>query len=200
MTLRAPWAILLFLPALVTALGCAGVRRAPASTVGPAGCRDLSLRARYTDPEGERSPTIKVRLRECPGGVMSFELRGRVGGVALAGATDERRLVLLFPRDRIGVEGPDRPAVWEEWTGLPLSGGLLRDLISHPESGSTAGWRIRRDESDPGRFRALAGDGGRLDLWRVSVKPAPSAARWPEVPPGFERVQVSETDPAGRGE
>lgn len=198
MNLRVPRALLLLLPALATGPGCAGARRVPVSTaVGPAGCRDVSLRARYTDSEGERSPTIKVRLRECSQGVLSFELRGKVGGVALAGAAEGGRLVLLFPRDRISVVGPDEAAVWKQWVGLPLSGRLLRELLARPENVTVGDWRIRRDEADPRRFRALAESGGRLDLWSVVIKPAPGGAHWPEAPDGFEIVRVTAAEPAG---
>jgi len=198
--LRVSWAVLLLCPALTTGFGCAGARRLPVSAVGVTGCRDVTLRARYTDPDEKRSPTVKVRLRECPQGVLGFELKGKVGGVALAGATDGDRLLLLFPRDRIAVAGPDDAAVWKEWTGLPLSGHLLRELLARPECTAVGDWRIHRDETAPGRFRATAKEGGRLDLWSIVIKPAAGRARWPEIPEGFETVQVTAADPAGRGE
>jgi len=127
-----------------------------------------------------------------------FELRGRVGGTALAGAVGEGRILLLYPGDRRALSGPDTREVWRRWAGVPVEESLFRRALLSAgglEGRSVVGaWSVevarRGADGVVVNARSARGDVLRLELAdfeRLGGMPA-----WPEVPPAFEILAVAD--------
>lgn len=174
---------------LLAACATTPARRVPPSA---SGCHDLGYRGLYTavDPPAKRR--FKVRARACAEGPMVLEVRGLVGGPALVAGVADGRARLLFPGRREAVEGPDLPAFWQRWVGVPLSGGLLRgrDAFGQASGEMLGEWRVtvRPGGRYPLRVKARSAAGEQLELERRSVVPAPGPPALPPVPAGFSRV------------
>ncbi|MCU0231860.1 MAG: hypothetical protein MUC67_10865 [Acidobacteria bacterium] len=189
----------LALAAALLAAGCSA-RVARPTAPAAAGCREASYRGRYEPrpdvaegaAKGPRS--FRASVRRCADGALLVELRGAVGGAQLLAAVRAGRVRLVLARERTVVDGVDSPALWERWTGLPISGALLAAALDATESGPTereaAGWRVRvlagaAGESFPARADADGPGGARIVLERQSERPARDGMTWPDVPAGF---------------
>lgn len=196
-----PRALLLAGLALLAA-GCSA-RAAKPGVAPPGGCREAFYRGHYQpgsaapDP-GERGPrSFRASVRRCADGALLIELRGAIGGSQLLAGVRGGQARLVLAGERTVVDGRDTPALWERWTGLPVSGALLAAALDAPGDGQAereaAGWRVRvpagvPGEAFPARADAEGPDGARLDLERQSERPARATTAWPEVPAGFRLV------------
>ncbi len=189
----------------VLALAAAGCSARPArpDSVDAAACREAFYRGRYQPGTGapaaaDRGPrSFRASVRRCADGALLVELRGAVGGSQLLAAVRDGRVRLVLAGDRTVVDGRDEPALWERWTGLPISGALLTAALDATAGGQTereaAGWRVLvlaglPGEAFPARAEATGTDGARIELERQSERPARATTAWPEVPAGFRRV------------
>ncbi len=196
------------LPLLLLAYSVAGTgcgRRPVRSVVGepPSACEDIAFRGRYKAADS-RARRLHASARVCRAGPLQFEIRGRVGGAVLAGAVGNGRLLLLLPRERRAILGPDDPEVWRAWTGLALSEAILRSLLEDARKAPQAigGWQIvvPHDTGPRGAVvTALSDRGERLEVQLLRRKPAVAPARWPEVPESFVSIEVSSEHPRGVG-
>ena len=174
-------------------LSCATAPTAPPPPHGAAVdlCRDVEYRGVYRDAEHEDGRRFRLKARVCRSGRVLAEIRGPVGGPGLVAAARPGEARLLFPRDRVAVEGPDEAAFWLEWTGAPISGALLVSLMEGraPEPGLLEGWRFETTEgaSFPEEIRARGPGALALELTRREVRNVLEPPEWPEVPPSFER-------------
>ncbi|MBP7146800.1 MAG: hypothetical protein KBD01_04585 [Acidobacteria bacterium] len=174
--------------------GCASLPRQDVAA-GPGACREGSYRGRYAGAAaGAEARHFRAQVRVC-GESLVMEARGAVGGAGLVAAVRDGRALLLFPRERKAVEGPDTAAFWEKWTGAPLTGELLLVALSAAgEAPRQAGaWRFETT-GDTGRLgfpehvRGRAESGDTLELARTGERAAAGGQRWPVVPASFERV------------
>ncbi|MCU0222743.1 MAG: hypothetical protein MUF27_01445 [Acidobacteria bacterium] len=190
------------------AAGCAARLAAPGEPGPGAPCREGFYRGKYapgaaapeSPPPGAagRGPrAFRASVRRCADGALLVELRGAVGGAQLLAAVHDGRVRLVLSGERTVIDGDDSPALWERWTGLPISGALLAAALDGVAAGATereaAGWRVRvqagaAGESFPARADAAGPGGARLELVRQSERPAREAFAWPEVPAGFRLV------------
>ena len=193
----------LFLAGLaLLATGCSA-RAAKPGDAAPGGCREAFYRGRYqpgpAGPEaGDRGPrSFRASVRRCADGALLVELRGAVGGSQLLAGVRDGQARLVLAGERTVVDGRDTPALWERWTGLPISGALLTaalDATGGGEAGrESAGWRVRvpagaPGETFPARAEADGPGGARIELERLSERPARTTTAWPEVPAGFRVV------------
>ncbi len=205
----------LLLAALAIAAAGCSARAARPGSVDAGTCREASYRGRYQPgagaPEGaERGPrSFRASVRRCADGALLVELRGAVGGSQLLAAVRDGQVRLVLAGDRTVVDGPDVPALWERWTGLPISGTLLTAALDATQGGQSeraaAGWRVTvpagaPGETFPARADATGPGGARIELERQSERPARATTTWPEVPAGFRRVVEPESaDPQARG-
>jgi hypothetical protein len=179
----------------------------PVRVAGPAApdavCQDVRYRGHFhsADPEqGRRS--VRLLLRGCRdgGGPVVFEVRGRVGGAVLAGAAGGGRILLLFPRDRRAVRGPDAPAVWRRWAGLPVEERLLRQALKAESligrTRRVGPWQVSvmRGEKRELTVEARSRDGDLLTLRREEVEPVDHRPAWPRVPERFEVVSATDVE------
>jgi hypothetical protein len=184
------------------AAGCSARVAQPAGAV-PAGCREAFYRGRYQPGSaaagpGERGPrSFRASVRRCADGALLVELRGVVGGSQLLAAVRDGRARLVLAGERAVVDGEDTPALWERWTGLPISGALLAVALDAAGGESTereaAGWRVHvpagaPGETFPARAEADGPDGARIELVRQAERPSRSTTAGPEVPAGFRHV------------
>ena len=178
-------------------LSCASapkLRPGPPSTAEES-CEDVDYRGVYRDeghPEGRR---FRLKARVCRSGRVFAEIRGPVGGPGLVVAARPGEARLLFPRERVAVDGPDAPAFWMQWTGAPLSGALLVDLMAgrFPDSSPLEGWRFesRGGETFPAELRARGPGALSFELSLRDQRPAAEPPAWPAVPESFEhRVET----------
>jgi hypothetical protein len=196
-----PRALLLTGLALLAA-GCSARVAQPVSEE-PGGCREAFYRGRYqpgptAQEAGDRaSRSFRASVRRCPDGALLVELRGAVGGSQMLAAVRDGRVRLVLAGQRAVVDGPDTPALWERWTGLPISGALLTAALDAAGGGEgdreAAGWRVRvpagaPGEAFPARAEARGPGGARIELERQSERPSRAPATWPEVPAGFRLV------------
>jgi hypothetical protein len=188
--------------------GCAARVAAPGEPGPGSACREGFYRGKYEPgtaaPEAAasgaagRSPrAFRASVRRCVDGALLVELRGAVGGAQLVAAIRDGRARLVLAGERTVVDGEDSPALWERWTGLPISGALLAAALDGAADPTTereaAGWRVRvqagaAGESFPVRAEATGPGGARIELVRQSERPARAAFAWPEVPAGFRLV------------
>lgn len=196
MNTRAPWRLLVATCALLAA-SCASVPKlSPAEGAArDERCQDVEYRGVYRDAEHPEGRRFRLKARVCSSGRVFAEIRGAVGGPGLVAAARPGGARLLFPRDRVAIDGPDEPAFWLAWTGAPLSGALLVGLMDGRLAGSDApeGWRIELSEgtSFPARVEARGPERRALELERRDVSAAPAPPGWPEVPESFEhRVEA----------
>ncbi|GEM_PF-4246594 len=156
--------------------------------------------ARNAEDRG-RSRRFVMDVERRRRGEAVIRIRGRVAGTALIALLRGGRVELLFRRERQAVTGPDTPAVWMRWTGLPLSGKIVEAAL-YPDSEGVVesqihGWRVTidppaRGEFLPTRASALGADGARLELTKTSEKPG-GFSPWPVIPASFRIVEVDES-------
>ena len=190
----------LAVPLLVLlAAACAGgprPRGTPAGGVRHA-CWETRYRLRLGDGEHVRNGRLVARA--CDDGRLLAEVRGKVGSPILVAAVRGGRVRLLLPRRREAVDGPDDPAFWNRWTGIPLPGGTLLERRPRPGGGRRslrAGdwkgevwWSPASVDPCPFPTRLSARDsrGGFLVAVRVRARRVEEGPPWPAVPPGFTR-------------
>ena len=155
------------------AAGCAARVASPGEPGPGSACREGFYRGKYEPgtvaPEAAasgaagRSPrAFRASVRRCVDGALLVELRGAVGGAQLVAAVRDGRARLVLAGERTVVDGEDSPALWERWTGLPISGALLAAALDGAADPATereaAGWRVRRasQSSRPGACSACS--------------------------------------------
>ena len=174
-------------------LGCASAPKLQPAPPGASieSCEDVEYRGVYRDAEHESGRRFRLKARVCRSGKVFAEIRGPVGGPGLVAAARPGEALLLFPKERLAIEGPDDPAFWLEWTGAPLSGALLVDLMQGrvPDGELLDGWRFdsRGGAGFPELIVAEGPDEVALELTRRDLSAADQPPMWPEVPASFER-------------
>lgn len=161
-------------------------------------------RAQYIAHDAQQSRRFRVRLGLGPDRLLLLEVRGFAGPAVLVGAVANGRARIVLASERRVVDGVDDERFWAKFTGVPMSGELLRRLLSpdRDETGVTmiAGWHLRSiDESGSGTFPRLVEltrESARLDLSLTEVGALPRQPQWPSVPKGFELVEDRRLDPA----
>lgn len=174
-------------------LGCASAPRLRPDAPGPVAdaCQDVEYRGVYRDDQSEAGRRFRLKARVCRSGRVFAEIRGPVGGPGLVAAARPGEALLLFPKERLAVEGPDDPAFWLEWTGAPLAGALLVDLMEGrvPAEDLLEGWRLATSGGTgfPERISAAGPGALGLELTRRDLRAAENPPAWPTVPPSFDR-------------
>ena len=188
--------------AVVCSLGlsCASVRSSPPQSA-PFGVQ-ADYRAQYIANDAPQSRRFRVRLGLGPDQLLLLEVRGFAGPAVLVGAVANGRARIVLASERRVVDGVDDERFWAKFTGVPMSGELLRLLLSpnRDETGlrTIAGWRVRSiDVSRSGAFPRqveLTRESARLDLTLAEIGALPRQPEWPSVPKGFELVEDSQPD------
>lgn len=127
---------------------------------------------------------------------MVLEIRGGPGVAALVAGVREGRALLLFPGARRAVEGADTPEFWRRWTGIPVSGPLVRAMLGSAPADSrrrVEEWDLIV-EADPGTLfpqtvQARGENGATLSLFRSLVKTSTEGVSWPQIPSRFESIK-----------
>lgn len=194
--------------------GCSS-RRARIEPVPVPPCREAFYRGMYegAPPPGSSGPheerrSFRASVRRCDGRTLLIELRGAIGGAQLVAGIRGEEVRLVIGRERLVVDGPDDPTLWDRWTGVPITGQMLSAALT-PESGGSAarevgGWAVRvRAPAAGGSFPAgaeAAGPGGeRLTLELQSERATSAGTAWPAIPKGFRlEADPGSGTPAGQ--
>lgn len=145
-----------------------------------------------------------MRLGIGPDQLLLLEVRGFAGPAVLAGAVANGRARIVLAGERQVVDGPDDERFWARLTGVPISGELLRHLLSPDRERARlpriAGWQVREiDASRSSEFPrqvVLTRDAARLELTLNEIGALPRLPQWPGVPNGFELVEDRQLDSA----
>lgn len=189
--------------------GCSA-RSARIESPGGVACREAFYRGRYlpavasgADDARDDRRSFRASVRYCVDGALLVELRGAVGGAQLVAGVRGEEVRLVIGRERLVVDGRDDAALWERWTGVPLTGRMLAAALApgsvDGRTREVGGWSVRVEGGRPaGAFPAAAAAEGprgeRLSLELQSEREAlrPGSA-WPEVPPGFRLLSEPES-------
>lgn len=166
-----------------------------------ADCFDARFRGHFDAAEDGKGPRfVRLALRGCEDGrgPVVFELRGRVGGTALAGAVGGGRMLLLYPGDRRALSAPDTRAVWRRWAGVPVEESLFRRALLSARGvegrAQVGAWsvEVERIGGDRVVVNAWSSRGDALTLELADHRSLDGMPAWPEVPSSFETLDVAE--------
>ncbi len=187
---------------LCLSIGCA-TARIQAPTSAPFGTQ-AAYSVQYSPDKQSRPQKFRVRVGLGQDGLVLLEVRGFAGPAALIGAAvDGRARIVLSSRHQV-FDGADTEQFWAKFTGVPVSGGLLRDLLQADLPANAdrkvGGWDVRSLEvvaADrfPRQLR-LSRDTARLELRLTELGALPKPPEWPRVPNGFELVEDTRLEAA----
>lgn len=187
---------------LCLSIGCATVR-IQAPTPAPFGTQ-AAYSVQYFPDKQSRPQKFRVRVGLGQDGLVLLEVRGFAGPAALIGAAVDGRARIVLSNQRQVFDGADTEQFWARFTGVPVSGGLLRDLLQPDPTASAnrnvAGWDVRSIEivaADrfPRQLR-LSRDTSQLELRLTELGALPKPPEWPRVPNGFELVEDTQLEAA----
>ncbi len=187
---------------LCSSIGCTTVR-IQAPTSAPFGTQ-AAYSVQYFPDKQSRPQKFRVRVGLGQEGLVLLEVRGFAGPAALIGAAVGGRARIVLSSQHQVFDGADSEHFWARFTGVPVSGELLRDLLQADPSANAdrniGGWNVRSLEAVAAdrfpRHLRLSRDASQLELRLTELGALPKPPEWPRVPNGFELVEDTQLEAA----